>query len=1185
METADDSFLYLHPPKQSQVLSASSRVQQHKFRSPTNHEKLLSLSEGTKRGAAMPIPSRKENISPKKTIRDKKQPNMHASEQSLPEKLAHVFRALKPGALSHSPSSSSPFRKNQSPKCELADDVVYISTADHIVGKKPSNQKKSKSLFSKHSPSQHNLVSEALMNDGAFMQKVSNLDQLQQLYKSVPNVSHTCYEDISRSDTGFDGSYSCETALSGAGSQISSKSAESSSFSAKSPTDSGYRSANRNADFTESESSQLRILSASYHSGANDSFPPNRATVVMINGADESYLTKTSSTHDSRTASSTASTTVEINWLPFSERDFVVLLQKGRCKEISHLVGVSLLSEIIRITKLALDGLATEISRLSSPLVKTTPDIVKCASSILFPEHVALSCQKTGTKACSMYALSNAGAFKVSMSQRSGLHFDVGNFYRFLVEVRVSYAVTDQAAVMLCGTLECFVEELIKTAVFYSERSSLPSAVFDKIHTLDDLFTYLDHAENYEKSLGSTTSSYDLPAMPKIKSAESSCCAKTMTEFIGIVKSARPREFHAKHQIKQSSRLSYSGHALKSLFYFVKCRRSDCECSTTANFSRRTIAEWLRVSAVFASCRMDNVVKEQDILQTARVLLHVDTPPPLFDLNDAQSQNSNKSEIGLNLLSKGIAAGVELAGSSWHSTTDRNGFSPISRAIVSGDDEAASKLLSMGAKVSIPIPRESSDQCPAVNSDFIGWIPLTWAVAHGSLRLFNELINTCSDTDESYMITETPLQVATIVGDNDMAYRLLACGACSFKSCVSYDSTKCNYRLAGSPSALALAAARGNWPLAEVMFAQDASRTRNHDEPMTVADFLKVESSSQSVVNGVAGKAPRPGQHSYLESLSKIGQRAASEALYYAVETGHIDVALKLRKIGVRWNIHTWTRSLQYAFIERNRSQIRVILHDFTQGLMDDLNSDNIEDVVSVLFHILRNEANYPDSDLSAVSLKIAQIHNRLARPSVETDRTEGALATRTIIDPKYVDNSELSDIRFKIGSKILYAHRIVLVNASEEFRELLDNPKGVIEVNNVDYGVFKLIMQYLYGNAKTFFDELSTYSFTKQFQLYETSARFGLTGVIEECRQLIKSSIDNRTCAQIYQIAKKFSIIPLCSDCEEYFLEQLPSLVDQEQIRLLLAGTSDQIGQPDLCAILAQKVIDAFISLSDSAQ
>jgi ankyrin repeat and BTB/POZ domain-containing protein 2 len=63
----------------------------------------------------------------------------------------------------------------------------------------------------------------------------------------------------------------------------------------------------------------------------------------------------------------------------------------------------------------------------------------------------------------------------------------------------------------------------------------------------------------------------------------------------------------------------------------------------------------------------------------------------------------------------------------------------------------------------------------------------------------------------------------------------------------------------------------------------------------------------------------------------------------------------------------------------------------------------------------------------------------------------------RPIIDPKYIDNPELSDIRFKIDGKVVYGHRIVLVNASDEFKRLLDNPSGIQELTNVSYEVFKV--------------------------------------------------------------------------------------------------------------------------------
>ena len=75
----------------------------------------------------------------------------------------------------------------------------------------------------------------------------------------------------------------------------------------------------------------------------------------------------------------------------------------------------------------------------------------------------------------------------------------------------------------------------------------------------------------------------------------------------------------------------------------------------------------------------------------------------------------------------------------------------------------------------------------------------------------------------------------------------------------------------------------------------------------------------------------------------------------------------------------------------------------------------------------------------------------------MESGSSTTSVSTKPIIDPKYADNSELSDIRFKIEDKMIFAHRIVLVNASESFKRLLDGPSGVIELDNITYDVFKV--------------------------------------------------------------------------------------------------------------------------------
>lgn len=60
------------------------------------------------------------------------------------------------------------------------------------------------------------------------------------------------------------------------------------------------------------------------------------------------------------------------------------------------------------------------------------------------------------------------------------------------------------------------------------------------------------------------------------------------------------------------------------------------------------------------------------------------------------------------------------------------------------------------------------------------------------------------------------------------------------------------------------------------------------------------------------------------------------------------------------------------------------------------------------------------------------------------------------------MNNPELSDIQFMIEGHIFYAHKIILVNASNRFRAMLSNKfaessQPVIEINDVRYHIFQV--------------------------------------------------------------------------------------------------------------------------------
>lgn len=66
-------------------------------------------------------------------------------------------------------------------------------------------------------------------------------------------------------------------------------------------------------------------------------------------------------------------------------------------------------------------------------------------------------------------------------------------------------------------------------------------------------------------------------------------------------------------------------------------------------------------------------------------------------------------------------------------------------------------------------------------------------------------------------------------------------------------------------------------------------------------------------------------------------------------------------------------------------------------------------------------------------------------------------------IDPKYVNNPELSDVTFRVEGRLFYAHKIVLVTASPRLRTMLSSKlcEGglpTVQINDIRYHIFQVI-------------------------------------------------------------------------------------------------------------------------------
>lgn len=70
--------------------------------------------------------------------------------------------------------------------------------------------------------------------------------------------------------------------------------------------------------------------------------------------------------------------------------------------------------------------------------------------------------------------------------------------------------------------------------------------------------------------------------------------------------------------------------------------------------------------------------------------------------------------------------------------------------------------------------------------------------------------------------------------------------------------------------------------------------------------------------------------------------------------------------------------------------------------------------------------------------------------------------ASASRIDPKYVNNRELSDVTFRVEGRLFYAHKIVLVTASPRLREMLssklcDGGLPTVQINDIRYHIFQV--------------------------------------------------------------------------------------------------------------------------------
>ena len=452
-----------------------------------------------------------------------------------------------------------------------------------------------------------------------------------------------------------------------------------------------------------------------------------------------------------------------------------------------------------------------------------------------------------------------------------------------------------------------------------------------------------------------------------------------------------------------------------------------------------------------------------------------------------------------------------------------SGLTPLQLAAIRGDTSVMKILLDTGAHI----------DGEGANEDFNHWTPLTYAALNGHYKACKLLLERNARVNGGIGETkaaETPLQVAAGVGHVKIAELLMSYGASPLTA-----SNQDEYSVslmptamqAGSCSPISIAAMHGNRRLLHVMVTHLATNIAtgsnqnisslssfhnsgetgrvamtgslrktedNGNEVLSLEEILAegVHNSSEEETSGLDKNWGKKKQNSeitastsgFVTKLPKAHIRKLQESMYHASENGNIELTLDMKNFGIPWTLYTFYSTLRIAHNTGVLRTINELLQDFSPDWLDEHVKFFIEDLLPLLFSVFKTCKN--ESTVLMLADIFATCYLRQTENASRRNRTERgsnlerdqfgldftSMSTNSPrIDPKFVNNPDLSDVQFRVEGKIYFAHKLVLVTASPRFHSMLNsrycegNPP-ILQINDIRYEIFHNVMIYLYNGG-----------------------------------------------------------------------------------------------------------------------
>uniref|UniRef100_A0A673M057 Ankyrin repeat and BTB/POZ domain-containing protein BTBD11-B-like n=1 Tax=Sinocyclocheilus rhinocerous TaxID=307959 RepID=A0A673M057_9TELE len=836
-------------------------------------------------------------------------------------------------------------------------------------------------------------------------------------------------------------------------------------------------------------------------------------------------------------------------------------------------VSADLLARLSTLVSRALVRVAREAQRLSLRYGKCTKYEVQSAIKMILSWTISVNCIAAALSALSMYNMSTEDKFSRGKSERCGLVFSVGRFFRWMVDSRVAARIHEHAAIYLTACMESLFREVFSRV--------LNSSVVEKDNGIPK-FTL----ESFEQALSNDSELYGLLlpyqhltcgknangilSLPdslslhrnqqrsnKAGDAYSQSEQRTIEQSllatrVGSIAELSDLVSRAMHHLQplsiknhsngtplpqKSSLIHWEPEALYTLCYFMHCPQMEWEnpnvepSKVTLQTERPFLVlpplmEWIRVALAHAEHRRSFSVDSDDVRQAARLLLPgVDCEPRQLKTDDcfcvsrkldaASTEAKFLQDLGFRMLNCGrtdlVNQAINLLGPGGINSMSEQGMTPLMYACVRGDEAMVQMLLDAGADI--------NSEYPSVFPETRQATPLTFAILQQHIPVVQLLLDAGANVEGSLQdgmenYTETPLQLAAAAGNFELVSLLLERGADPMVGTMYRNGISTAPH--GDMNSYSLAAAHGH----RNVFCKLLSQSEKGKADVLSLQEILAEGSEMEERNSLKIEATRTG---------KTKLKALREAMYHSSEHSYVDITLDIRSLGVPWTLHTWLESLRTCFLQHRRPLIQGLLKEFSSIEEEEYTEELITHGLPLMFQILRASKN------EVISQQLAMIFTQCYGPYPIPKLTEIKRKQTSRLDPHFLNNKEMADVTFLVEGKPFYAHKVLLFTASNRSVGALHPP----EKRN------PLVMQYLYCGG------------TDSLQIRNTEVMDVSTNNSVSVLML---------CNLAYLFLKGFYKAPeLSTYIEGYFLKNMAVLIELEPFKQLLYNTPMENCCPDV--------------------